>query len=343
MKQVRLGRTGLHVSRVGFGGIPIQRLTEAEAIRVVQRCLDLGITFLDTANAYTTSEERIGKAIEGRREQVILATKTTACDAAIAREHLELSLRRMKVDTIDLWQLHNVSSFETYVQVLGPGGAMEAAQQAMEAGKVQHVGLSSHSMDVAVQAVPSGLFETIQFPFNFVTNEAAERLVPLAREHDLGFIAMKPFAGGLLDRANLAIKYLLGFEAVVPDPGIERIEEIEEIAGIVAGPWELTPEEQREIERIRDEADTRFCRRCGYCEPCSEGVRISLVMNLRSFLKRFPAEGYTSGWLGAGAESARRCIECGECEDKCPYHLPIREMIAENLEYYERAVLEARG
>jgi predicted aldo/keto reductase-like oxidoreductase len=335
MKTIRLGSTGLEVSRVGFGGIPIQRLTEAEAIRVVQRCLELGVTFLDTANGYSTSEERIGKAIAGRREQVIIATKTAARDRATAREHLELSLKRLNVETIDLWQLHNVSTFEIYEQVLGPGGAMEAAQRALEAGKVQHIGMTGHSMDVALKAVPSGHFETIQFPFNFVTSEPAERLVPLAQKHDVGFIAMKPLGGGLLSDANLCIKYLLQFDNVVPDPGIEKVEEIEEIAAIVAGPWELTPQEWQEIERIRAEVGTRFCRRCDYCQPCQQGVHISTVMTLRSVWKRLPAERMVTGWIAEAMESARNCIECGECEEKCPYHLPIREMIVENIEFYE--------
>ena len=338
MKTARLGKTGLEVSRVGFGSIPIQRLTEDEAVKVVQRCLDLGVTLLDTANAYTTSEERIGKAIAGRREQVIIATKTDARDSITAQEHLELSLKRLNVDTIDLWQFHNASTFEAYEQILGPNGAMEAAQRALRAGKVRHIGITSHSMDVALKAVPSGHFETIQFPFNFVTNEPAGELVPLTQKHDLGFIAMKPMAGGLLDDANLAIKYLLQFENVVPDPGIGKSEEIEEIVDIVAGPWELTPQEQQEMERIRAEVGTRFCRRCEYCQPCPQGVRISLIMNLRSFWKRFPAESFATGWIADAVESARNCIECGECEEQCPYHLPIREMIVENMEFCESVV-----
>jgi predicted aldo/keto reductase-like oxidoreductase len=338
MKTIRLGKTGLEVSRVGFGGIPIQRLTETEAIRVVQRCLDLGVTFLDTANGYTTSEERIGQAITGRRDQLILATKTPARDRATALEHLELSLKRLRVDVIDLWQFHNVSTFEALDQVLGPDGALEAARQAVQAGKVRHIGITSHSMDVALKAVPLGHFETIQFPFNFVTSEPADSLLPLARRHDLGFIAMKPLAGGMLDDARLCIKYLLQFDGVVPDPGIQRLEEIEEIAAIVAGSWALASEEWQAIERIRAEVGTHFCRRCGYCEPCPQGVRISTVMNLESFWKRMPIERMRDGWIAEAAATARDCIQCGECEDKCPYHLPIRDMIVENIEFYEKAL-----
>jgi predicted aldo/keto reductase-like oxidoreductase len=161
-------------------------------------------------------------------------------------------------------------------------------------------------------------------------------MVPLAQAHDVGFIAMKPLAGGLLDDANLAIKYLLQFENVVPDPGIERPEEIEEIVEILNGPWELTSQERQELERFRDRVGTRFCRRCEYCQPCPEGVRIPVIVNLRSFWKRFPAERFFTGWIAEAVEVARRCVECGECEEKCPYHLPIREMIVENVEFYDR-------
>jgi predicted aldo/keto reductase-like oxidoreductase len=338
VKTMRLGRTGLQVSRIGFGGIPIQRPTETEAIRVVQRCLDLGVTFLDTATGYTTSEARIGQAIAGRRAQVVLATKTPARDRATALAHLEQSLKRLQVDAIDLWQFHNVSTFETLDQVLGPGGALDAARQAVQAGKVRHIGITSHSMEVALKAVPLGCFETIQFPFNFVTSEPADSLLPLARQHDLGFIAMKPLGGGLLSDASLCIKYLLQFDGVLPDPGIQRVEEIEEIAGIVAGSGELTPEEWQAIERIRAEVGTRFCRRCGYCEPCPQGVRISTVMVIESFWRRMPIERMKDSWIAEAAASAQECIECGECESRCPYHLPIRDMIAENIQFYEKVM-----
>ena len=211
MEQVRLGKTELQVSRVGFGGIPIQRLTEAEAVRVVQACLDMGVTFIDTANGYTTSEERIGKALAatpGRREQVVIATKTGARDKAGAQAHLELSLKRLQTDYIDLLQFHGVSTPQALEQVLGPDGAMEAALAAQQAGAVRHIGVSSHSMEVALKMVPMGCFQSLQFPFNYITREPADELLPLCQAHDLGFIAMKPFAGGLLDKANLALRVL---------------------------------------------------------------------------------------------------------------------------------------
>jgi predicted aldo/keto reductase-like oxidoreductase len=338
MEKVRLGKTELMVSRVGFGGIPIQRLTEAEAVRVVQSCVDMGITFIDTANAYTTSEERIGRAIAsipGLRHEVVIATKTGARDRDGAQAHLELSLERLQTDYVDLWQFHGVSTPEALAQVLGPKGAMEAALRAQEAGQVRHIGVSSHSMEVALQMAPMGHFETIQFPFNFVTREPADELLPLAQAHDLGFIAMKPFAGGLLGKANLSIKYLLQFEGVVPDPGIETADEMAEIVGILEGEWALTPRERGEIQDIRNELGTRFCRRCEYCQPCPQEIPISTVMNLRSFYRRFPPERFFSGRFPQTVERAKTCLECGDCEERCPYHLPIREMLVENVAFYE--------
>jgi len=333
-----LGSTGLQVSRIGFGGIPIQRLSEKEAIAVIRRSLDLGVNFIDTANAYATSEERIGKAISGRREGLIIATKSMARDRATAQAHLELSLRRLDIEVIDLWQLHNVSSPEAYEQVMSKDGALLAGLQAKREGKARHIGFTSHSLDMARRAVREDLFATIQFPFNFITSEPADELLPLVLERSMGFIAMKPFGGGLLGPANLAIKYLLQFEGVVPDPGIERVAEIEEIAQIVAGDWQLSDAELQEMARIRSELGSRFCRRCGYCEPCPEGVRISVVLHTRGFWRRFRPQAFTSGWASGLIETGRSCIECGECETKCPFGLPIREMLRENMEFYDRVI-----
>jgi predicted aldo/keto reductase-like oxidoreductase len=338
VKHVELGKTGLWVSRVGLGGIPVQRLTEAEAVTLIQHALDLGITFLDTANAYTTSEERMGQAIAGRRSQVVLATKTMARDRATAEEHLALSLRRLKTDAIDLWQLHNIGTFEALDQVLGPDGAMEAASKALQAGKVRHVGFSSHSMDVARRAVTMGLFETVQFPLNFISDEAVDELLPLVRQHGLGFIAMKPFGGGLLGHAPLAIKFLLQLPDVVPDPGVEKAAEIDEIVQIVNGSWELTSAEQAEMARLHLDLGTRFCRRCDYCQPCSHGVQISVLLHLRGFHKRFPLDVFATGFPAQAAQSGRQCQECGDCEERCPYGLPIREMVADNVTFFDSMI-----
>lgn len=329
MKTVRLGKTGLKVSRVGMGGIPITRPQENEAIKVIRSALNLGVTFIDTAYGYGTSEERFGKAIADRRDQVILATK------GWTQEHLDISLKRLNTDYIDLWQFHGINTFEDLDSVLGTG--MEMAQEALQAGKISHIGFSSHSLKVALKAVASEAFETIQFPLNFVSNEAVDELVPLAREKGIGFIAMKPFAGGRVNDANLAIKYLLQFDTVVPDPGIEKVEEIEEIVDIVNNrPWELTPQEQQETEEIRRRVGTRFCRQCEYCMPCPQGVHICGVLYLPILWELWPPDWFFSWRLVKhSVESAKNCVQCGECEEKCPYHLPIREMIVESLEFYK--------
>ena len=340
MKTVKLGKTNLEVSRVGIGGIPLTRPTEAEAIKVVQRALDLGVNFIDTARGYRTSEERIGKAVAGRREQVIIATKGWG-DKVTVQESIGESLKRLNTDYIDLWQFHNIGTFEEYEQgILGPGGGLEGAQEALQAGKIRHIGFSSHSLDVALKAVPSGHFETVQFPFNFVSNEAEDELVPLAREHDVGFIAMKPFAGGNLREANLAIKYVLQFDTVLPDPGIEKVKEIEEIVDIVnSGSWELRPQDWHKIEEIRAELGPRFCRQCQYCMPCPEGVNVWMLMITQGMYKLWHPQIFFE-WMEEIVESGRNCIQCGECEKKCPYHLPIREMIEENIAFYERVAAE---
>ncbi|MFC1957280.1 aldo/keto reductase [Chloroflexota bacterium] len=237
METLRLGKTGMMVSRLGFGGIPIQRVSEDEAVAVVRRCLELGINYIDTANAYTTSEERIGKAISGRRQDVFLATKSGAQTHKSLESHLKLSLEHFGVEYIDLYQFHGIDDLKTLDIILDPdNGLIGIVEEAKKAGVVKHIGITSHSMQIAKEAVKSDRFETIMFPLNFIASEAAGELLPLAREHDVGFIAMKPLAGGKIDNIPLAFKYLFQFPDIIPIPGIEKIEEIEEIVQILEGP-----------------------------------------------------------------------------------------------------------
>src|SRR4030043_1214861 len=260
------------VSRLGFGGIPIQRLNEDEAVAVVKKCLDLGITFLDTANAYTTSEERIGKAVAGQREGLVIATKSLSRKREGVEKHLKLSLERLKVEYIDLYQFHGISDFNSLDMILASDGPISVVEKARDMGLVKHIGITSHQMDVAKKAVASGRFETIMFPFNFVTSEAADELLPLARKHDVGFIVMKPLAGGMIANARIAFKYLLQFPDIVTICGIEKVPEIEEIVKILEGPKTITAAELKQMEKLKEELGTRFCHRCDYCQPCSEGI-----------------------------------------------------------------------
>ncbi len=340
MEKIRLGKTNLQVSRLGFGGIPIQRLSEADAIAVVKRCLDLGITFLDTANAYTTSEERIGKAIADRREELVIATKSLSRKREGVEKHLNLSLQRLNVKYIDLYQFHGISDKASLDMILAPDGPMAVVEKARKDGLIRHIGITSHQIDVAKEAVASGRFETIMFPFNFVTAEAADELIPLARKHDVGFIVMKPLAGGMIDNAKIAFKYLFQFPDIVTIPGIEKVAEIEEIVQILEGPKTISAAEKKQMQKLRKQLGTRFCHRCDYCQPCTEGIMISNVMSYPSLARRLPPEHLFSGIWGAIMEKAENCTECGECETRCPYDLPIRDLIAEYAKQYKEGKQE---
>ena len=335
MEKVRLGKTNMMVSRLGFGGIPIRRVSEDEAVTVVRRCLELGVTFIDTANAYTTSEERIGKAIKGRREGLVLATKSASRNRDGIASHLQQSLKQLGVESIDLYQFHNVSDFNTLDIVLDPNGPVAVLEEAKKTGQVKHIGITSHQIDVAKKAVESDQFETIMFPFNFIVREAADELLLLAREHDVGFIAMKPLAGGMIVNATIAFKYLLQFPDVVSIPGIERVHEIEEIVQVLEGPQAMTAAEQAEMQRLREELGTQFCRRCDYCQPCPAEIPISTVLDLASVAKRVPPDVLFSEVFADAMEKAANCTECGDCEGRCPYHLPIREMTAKYVNFYQ--------
>lgn len=328
--------TGLEVSRVGIGGIPILRLPVKEAVEVVKYALDLGITFIDTANAYSSkkksSEELIGQGVAGRRNQVVIATKSSVRTKNGALKHIQFSLKRLETDYIDIWQFHGVNTDEAYQRIISPGGAMEAAKEALDSGTIRHIGFSSHSIDTALKMVASGNFETVQFPVNFVNNEAVEKLVPLAKRMNVGFIAMKPFGGGNLRYADLAIKYLLQFDNVLPDPGVKSFKEIKEIVDIVNGSWELTASDEKRMQDIRVDLGTRFCRWCEYCMPCPNGVSISRLMNAKL------VDSYGDRYFNNTAKAVgtfKNCTQCGECETKCPYELPIMDTIATNVEWFE--------
>ena len=249
MEKIRLGKTNLMVTQLGFGGIPIQRLNDADAVAVVKKCLDLGITFFDTANGYSTSEERIGQAVKGQRPNIYIATKSGARTREEMEKHLALSLQRLGTDYIDLYQCHGISDFKSLDKIQEPGGVIDFMKESRRKGLIKHIGITSHQIDVAKKAVQTGLFETLMFPFNFITSEAADELIPLCRKHDVGFIVMKPLAGGMIDRVKIAFKYLLQFPDVVAIPGIEKIAEIEEIAQFYQKPAKITQAEQQGNEK----------------------------------------------------------------------------------------------
>ncbi len=338
VERVRLGKTELMVTQLGFGGIPIQRLAENDAIKVVQRCLDLGINFFDTANAYTTSEERIGKAVKGRRDEVIIATKTFPGRPETIEEHLNLSLQRLGTDYIDLYQFHGVNNIETSQKIVDPeDGLIKVFARAKQAGKIRHIGITSHQIDAAKWQVRTGLFETLMFPFNIIANEPATELLPLCQEHDVGFIVMKPLAGGMLANVPLCFRYLLQFPGIVSIPGIETREEIEEIYRLYERPSKLSTADHVEMKRMAAELGNQFCRRCDYCQPCPQEISISLVMSFDTIVKRMPPHWYLENpHMVKELEKADTCIECGECESRCPFNLPIPEILKKRYALYEK-------
>jgi uncharacterized protein len=334
VEKTRLGQTGLMVSRLGFGGIPIQRLDEEAAVAVVKKALDLGVTFFDTANGYSTSEERIGKAVQGKREGIYLATKSISRNREDLEKHMALSLKRLATDYIDLYQFHGVNDTKSLDKILEAGGPYDAVVAARAAGKVRHIGITSHQIDVAKKAVQTDRFETIMFPFNFITDEAATELLPLCRQHDVGFIVMKPLAGGMVDNARIAFKYLLQFKDAVAIPGIEKIAEIEEIFGYYQGKATMSAAEKREMKEIKEGLGKHFCHRCDYCQPCTTGIPISMIMTAGSFYRRLPTERFFNEMMAGAMKKAADCSECGECEKRCPYNLPIRAKMKEQVAWY---------
>lgn len=333
MRTIRLGKTGLMVSELGFGGIPIIRLGFEEAADVVRHCYEGGITFFDTANIYGDSERKIGHALEPVRDRVVLATKTLFREAAAAVDHIGYSLENLKTDCIDLYQLHNIANEETLEKVLGPGGAYEALVNATADGKIKFIGFSSHNIPTAIKACRTGRFDTVQFPFNFIEDDPADELFNVAREMDMGIIAMKPLGGGLLERAHLCFRFLQQYPDVVPIPGIQAREELDEIVELYDSPAPLTDSDREEMERIRSELGAKFCHRCEYCLPCEKGVLIPGVLGFRSVARRMmPAAAMAMAH--AAMESVENCEECGDCVDKCPYELSIPDLLKENLALY---------
>jgi predicted aldo/keto reductase-like oxidoreductase len=339
-----LGRTGLEVYRLGFGGIPIQRVDEAEAVETVLHALRLGIDFIDTSRAYSTSERRIGLALkeagvgtsggglsaDGRDvlggRHVVLASKS---------HDLETSLSQLERDYIDIYQCHFVSNSADYQTVISPGGALEALEKAKQEGLIGHIGITSHSLDVLNRALDDDLFDTIMVCFSFLEPKAKEVVIPKARQKDVGVLAMKPFSGGVIEDARLALKYVLSEPGVLVVAGVEHAHLADENWEVFQEGAPLTEPEQQQIDALQQTYDKVFCRRCDYCQPCSEGIPIQAVLGMRSMVKRMGKNLLLDGRFAADLAKARNCTECGECMTRCPYDLPIPDLIRDNLRWLD--------
>jgi len=335
LRSVSLGRTGLTVSEIGFGGIPIIRLSMPEAERVLNRAFERGITFFDTANAYKDSEQKMGRALHRARDQIVLATKSFRRDGNGVIADLENSLRQLQTGCVDLFQLHQVSREEEWQELSRPGGAVDRLLKAGEQGMIRFLGFSSHSLDMARRLLQAGLFATVQFPFNFIEQEPLQDLFPEAEQAGLGILAMKPFAGGVIDDGPLAMTYLRQHPEVMPLPGFDSEASVDQIVDLYANPAELDDSDRQRMDSYREELGQRFCRRCEYCLPCPNGVQITTAMAYPLIASRM-APSTAVGFARKAMETVPLCEECGECEDKCPYGLPITRMIRENYDLFEK-------
>jgi len=334
MKQITLGRTGLKVKKLGFGGIPIQRVDEAQAVETVRYVVEQGIDFIDTSRAYSTSETRIGMALKQTDKPVTLATKSKDRTASGVRADIEKSLKELQKDYIDIYQCHFVKEAE-YPDIISKGGALEGMQKARDEGLIGHTGITSHSLGVLERVVNDGLFDTIMVCFSFMENGALEAVIPKALSKNIGVIAMKPLSGGVIDHPKPALKYALSQEGVLVLCGVESKALFDENWAIFKGSHELDKADKKLIEEIRKTYDNNFCRRCDYCQPCTEGIAIQGMLGIRSQVKRMGADILTRSPRDAMIEKARNCSECGECMTRCPYDLPIPDLIKENLQFVD--------
>ena len=321
-----LGKTGLKISRMGFGGIPIQKIDAEGTKALIQKLKDSGVNYIDTARAYTVSEEYLGYALEGIREHFVLATKSMARTKEAMEQDIETSLRNLRTDYIDLYQVHNPNP-EGLDRVLAPGGALEALQEAKQAGKIGHIGVTLHSVDLFRQAVELPWVETIMFPYNIVETQG-EELIARCAEKGIGFVCMKPLAGGAIDNGTLALRFVTDNPNVtVVIPGMAAPEELTENLAAVENTAPLTEAELAEIQQIRATLGTQFCRRCNYCAPCAAGIPIPNVFLMQGYFERYGLADWARGRYEALPKHASDCIGCGVCETRCPYELPIRDML----------------
>ena len=328
MKYTTLGKTGLKVSVLGLGGIPVQRTDKAEALEIVNAYMEQGINYLDTARGYTISEEYFGEAIKDNRDKWILATKSMSRTYEAMKADIEISLKNLQTDYIDLYQIHNIKTDEEFETCFGENGAYRALAEAKAEGKIGHIGATAHGLEAFARLIREheDKIETMMFPYNIVENQG-DALMKECTEKNIGFIAMKPMAGGNLEDTKLALRYILGNpDCTIAIPGMGSAEEVlsntsEEIF------QPLTDADLEECQKIRNELGSQFCRRCGYCAPCPQGINIPQNFLMVNYLRKYGLADWAKSRYYAMEKTAKDCVGCGTCETRCPYDLPIREML----------------
>ena len=321
-----LGKTGLKISALGFGGIPIQRIDAEGTKQLMHKMMAAGVNYIDSARGYTVSEEYLGYALEGIREHFILATKSMARDKEGMARDIDISLKNFRTDYIDLYQFHNPNMAQLE-QILAPGGAMEAMLEAKAAGKIGHIGITLHSLDVFQKVLEYDWVESVMYPYNIVENQG-EATIAKCAEKNIGFIAMKPLAGGALEDATLAMRFICANPNVsVVIPGMAEEKELNQNLAAANDTAPLSAEELEKMEWIRKEMGVNFCRRCGYCAPCTSGIGIPAALIAEGYSLRYGLQTYAEQRYAASGAPASSCVDCGLCEERCPYHLPIRQML----------------
>ena len=333
MRTVTLGSTGITVPKNGFGALPIQRIDKEAAAAILRKAYDEGVRFFDTARAYSNSEEKIGYALSDVRDEIYIASKTMAKTAEDFWKDLETTLTNLKTDHVDILQFHNPPFCPK------PGdesGLYDAALEAKAQGKIRHIGITNHRMAVAREAIESGLYETLQFPFSYLATDEEKELPKLCAEKNMGFIAMKGLSGGLLTNAAACYAFMCEFDNVLPIWGVQRMEELEQFLACGKDEPELTEDLKHVIQVDRDMLSGSFCRGCGYCLPCPAGIEIPNAARMALMVRRVPVETYTTPEWKEKMKKIENCIGCNHCKDHCPYGLDTPNLLKENLEDYKR-------
>lgn len=340
MGSVKLGRTGLVVEKQGFGCLPIQRISKAEAVELLHRAYDGGMNYFDTARAYSDSEEKVGAAFAGMRDKVYIATKTGATTAEGMWKDLEESLRMLQTDYIDVYQFHNPAFCP---KPGGEDGLYDAALEAKKQGKIRHIAITNHRLSVAHEAIDSGLYETLQFPYSYLAGPQEQELVDKCKAADMGFIAMKGLAGGLIRDGMVAAAFMEQQPTVLPIWGVQHQWELDEFLSCIQEIPAMTAERQAVIDHDRKELSGDFCRGCGYCMPCPMGIEINNCARMSLMLRRAPAAGWLTEEWQEKMKKIETCLHCNKCSSKCPYGLDTPRLLKENYEDYWKVLKASKG
>lgn len=335
MKHITLGSTGITVPQNAFGALPIQRIDKDAAVKLLRRAYEGGMRFFDTARAYSDSEEKLGAAFEGMREKIYIASKTMAKTPGEFWSQLETTLTNLKTGYLDIYQFHCAD------KCFMPGdgtGMYECMEEAKKQGKIRHIGITAHKLGVAQEIIESGYYETLQFPFSYLSSEKELELVKGCKEKNMGFIAMKGLAGGLINHSEAAMAFMTQFDNVLPIWGVQRESELEEWLHYMEETPSMNEEITAFIEKEKTELSGEFCRGCGYCMPCPAGIMINQCARMSLMLRRAPSANWLSEQMQAEMKKIEGCLECGKCKTKCPYELNTPELLKKNYEDYKKIV-----